>query len=168
MILSGIFGKAAGEITEIYKKKEEIKQIRAQGKVEAEQQKIKLDLEKERARKKIQICKLEAKSRQIETTTKSDNAYDLAVLKASEKTLKDDILVYTILFIVLLHFLEPFIILFNPDFVGINFNIAWDALAKAPRFFEFAMYGILIHSLGLKDVFRMFTTGAIDKLKKKR
>jgi len=42
------------------------------------------------------------------------------------------------------------------------------ALNDTAWWFEFGIVGILVSTLGLKDVLRIFLGGSIDKLKKKR
>ena len=161
-IIGSLLGQAGG----IVSKGQEIKQIKEQGKVDLAQAQIDLKLEEIKAKKNLAISKLQAEANKELTQSNNDSAYDLAALKAAEKSWKDEFVMLSTFMILLLHFVTPIIIIFMPDFVGIDFTPTWKALSLAPWWFEFAICGILVHTLGLKGVLRMFLNGSLNKFKK--
>lgn len=113
----------------------------------------------------VEIARLEGKERRLRERGKADAEYDLQVLRNREGTRMDEFLI--LLFAAI--FAAPFIgaiihsvtcaLGFCTDF-GISAAVqnAWQAHGydSAPWWFEFAMVGILVSTLGLMRVLRLF------------
>lgn len=89
-----------------------------------------------------------AKIQRITSQDNADIAYDLMVLENRKKTYADDVIQLFFLCIIIMHFIpktQPYM------FDG------WAAIDKAPWWFQFGIVGILISTLGLMRIFRMWT-----------
>jgi len=89
-----------------------------------------------------------AEIRRIENQDNADADYDQKVLDNRKYTIMDDLLIIFWLVIFICHFL--------PDYAPIM-AAGWLAIGKAPWCFQFGMLGILVSTLGLMRLFRMYT-----------
>lgn len=86
--------------------------------------------------------------RRIENQDNADSDYDQKVLDNRKYTIMDDILIVFWLAVFLAHFI--------PDYAP-KMAAGWTAIGKAPWWFQFGMLGILVSTLGLMRLFRMYT-----------
>lgn len=78
----------------------------------------------------------------------SDTDYDQKVLDNRRYTFMDEFLILWCISLVTMHFIPA---------TAIYMGKGWDALAKSPWWFQFTMLGIMISTLGLMRLFRMYT-----------
>ena len=96
----------------------------------------------------LKAAKIQAK---IDRTKNQDNAdigYDLQVLKNRALSIMDEILIVFWLVVFSLHFI--------PEYAP-TMKAGWLAIGQAPWWFQFGMLGILVSTLGLMRLFRMWT-----------
>ncbi|MDD9822301.1 MAG: hypothetical protein OXU98_05380 [Gammaproteobacteria bacterium] len=132
------------------------------------------------ARAAVKIAKMERKAKHVQGTLDADSNYDLQVLKNRQGSVFDEVLIGVFCFVFLVPFVAPFIdamfraaacVLGECPPADFSFGFAetiakgWAAhgYARAPWWFEFAMVGILVSTLGLMRVLRLF----IESLKLK-
>lgn len=147
-IIGNLVGSAINSVSEIAKKKQAIKEIKEKGKLSIEQAKVDLNL-----------AKLQAEIKQQETQASNDTNYDMQVLKNRRESLIDEFIIVGFFVIMLLTFIPA---------TQETMAKGWKALNDTAWWFEFGIVGILVSTLGLKDVLRIFIGGSIEKLKKKR
>jgi uncharacterized ion transporter superfamily protein YfcC len=147
-ILGNLLGGVVNTVGDVIKKDQAIKEIKQKGKVSIAQAKIDLA-----------ISKLQAQVKQQETQAANDMSYDMQVLKNRRESIIDDIIIVAFIILVILTFIPAT----QPTMAQ-----GWKALNDTAWWFEFGIVGILVSTLGLKDVLRIFLGGSIDKLKKKR
>ena len=101
------------------------------------------------ARIDLKLTKIKAKIEQTVTTSQQDNDYDTQVLKNRNNTYADE-------FIILVWF-GLFIAHFIPEYAAIMAG-GWKAMgySGAPWWFEFGMVGILVSTLGLMRLFKLW------------
>lgn len=147
-IIGNILGGVVNTVGDVVKKDQAIKEIRQKGKLSLEQAKIDLD-----------VAKLKAQITQQETQAENDMTYDMQVLKNRRESLIDEFIILGFFVIMILTFIPA---------TQATMAEGWRALNNTAWWFEFGIVGILVSTLGLKDVLRIFIGGSIDKLKKKR
>jgi uncharacterized ion transporter superfamily protein YfcC len=147
-IIGNLVGSVVGTVGDVVKKDQQIKEIKAKGKLSIEQAKIDLN-----------VAKLTAQIKQQQAQAQNDMTYDMQVLKNRRESILDDIIVIAYIMIVILTFIPV---------TQATMAAGWEALNDTAWWFEFGIVGILVSTLGLKDVLRIFVGGSIDKLKKKR
>jgi uncharacterized ion transporter superfamily protein YfcC len=147
-ILGNLLGGVVNTVGDVIKKDQAIKEIKQKGKVSIAQAKIDLA-----------ISKLQAQVKQQETQAANDMSYDMQVLKNRRESLIDEFIIVGFFIIMILTFIPA---------TQQTMAKGWQALNDTAWWFEFGIVGILVSTLGLKDVLRIFIGGSIDKLKKKR
>lgn len=147
-IISNLASSVFGTVGDVVKKDQQIKEIKERGKIDIVQGKIDLNL-----------AKLKAQIKQQETQASNDMTYDMQVLKNRRESLIDEFIIFGFLIIWALTFIPS---------TQATMALGWNALNDTAWWFEFGLVGILVSTLGLKDVLRIFVGGSIDKLKKKR
>lgn len=147
-IISNLASSVFGTVGDVVKKDQQIKEIKERGKIDIVQGKIDLNL-----------AKLKAQIKQQETQASNDMTYDMQVLKNRRESLIDEFIIFGFLIIWALTFIPS---------TQATMALGWKALNDTAWWFEFGLVGILVSTLGLKDVLRIFVGGSIDKLKKKR
>ena len=147
-IIGNLVGSAINSVSEITKKKQAIKELKEKGKLSIEQAKVDLSL-----------AKLQAQIKQQETQASNDMNYDMQVLKNRRESLIDEFIILGFFLIMILTFIPA---------TQATMAQGWQALNNTAWWFEFGIVGILVSTLGLKDVLRIFMGGSIEKLKKKR
>ncbi len=147
-IIGNLLGGVVNTVGDVVKKDQAIKEIRQKGKLSLEQAKIDLD-----------VAKLQAQIKQQETQAANDMTYDMQVLKNRRESLIDEFIILGFFVIMILTFIPA---------TQATMAEGWRALNNTAWWFEFGIVGILVSTLGLKDVLRIFIGGSIDKLKKKR
>lgn len=96
----------------------------------------------------LKKARITADIRRIENQDNSDADYDQKVLDNRKYTIMDEVLI--------IFWLTVFIFHFIPDYAA-TMQKGWVAIAKAPWWFQFGMLGILVSTLGLMRLFRMYT-----------
>lgn len=147
-IISNLASSVFGTVGDVVKKDQQIKEIKEKGKIDIVQGKIDLNL-----------AKLKAQIKQQETQASNDMTYDMQVLKNRRESLIDEFIILGFFIIMILTFIPS---------TQATMALGWNALNDTAWWFEFGLVGILVSTLGLKDVLRIFVGGSIDKLKKKR
>ena len=147
-IISNLVGSVVGTVGDVVKKDQQIKEIKEKGKLDIQQAKIDLD-----------VAKLKSQIKQQETQAANDMTYDMQVLKNRRESLIDEFIILGFFLIMILTFIPA---------TQTTMAAGWKALNDTAWWFEFGIVGILVSTLGLKDVLRIFLGGTIDKLKKKR
>lgn len=146
--IGNLLGGVVNTVGDVVKKDQAIKEIKEKGKLSIAQAQIDLDL-----------AKLKSQIKQQETQAANDMTYDMQVLKNRRESLIDEFII--------LGFFVIMILTFIPE-TQATMAEGWRALNNTAWWFEFGIVGILVSTLGLKDVLRIFVGGSIDKLKKKR
>jgi len=96
----------------------------------------------------LKKARLTADIRRIENQDNADADYDQKVLDNRKYTIMDDLLIVFWLGIFIMHFI--------PNYAP-KMAAGWSAIGKAPWWFQFGMLGILVSTLGLMRLFRMYT-----------
>jgi uncharacterized ion transporter superfamily protein YfcC len=146
--IGNLLGGVVNTVGDVVKKDQAIKEIKEKGKLSIAQAQIDLDL-----------AKLKSQIKQQETQAANDMTYDMQVLKNRRESLIDEFII--------LGFFVIMILTFIPE-TQATMAEGWRALNNTAWWFEFGIVGILVSTLGLKDVLRIFIGGSIDKLKKKQ
>jgi hypothetical protein len=119
--------------------------------IDAETRKIKTEGRHKIASAKInlKVAKINAKSKIEDTRATNDISYDMQVLMNRSKSVTDDILLMAFVLLVICHFIPPM----QP-----YMRNGWDAMgySHAPWWLEFGIVGILVSTLGLMGVIRLF------------
>ena len=105
--------------------------------------------EKQKVKQRISEAKALARISRIEANTKADNDLDSLTVAEQKNTWKDE-------FVVLV-FLLPFIGSFIPV-VQESVLAGWEYVSKAPDWYNYVIYGIVISVLGLRRMFTAFVT----------
>jgi uncharacterized ion transporter superfamily protein YfcC len=147
-IIGKLVGSVVGTVGDVVKKDQAIKEIKEKGKLSITQAQIDLD-----------VAKLKAQIKQQQTQAANDMTYDMQVLKNRRESLIDEFIIVGFFIIMILTFIPA---------TQTTMAQGWKALNDTAWWFEFGIVGILVSTLGLKDVLRIFLGGSIDKLKKKR
>lgn len=147
-IIGNLLGGVVNTVGDVVKKDQAIREIKQKGKLSIAQAKIDLA-----------ISKLQAQVKQQETQAENDMSYDMQVLKNRRESLIDEFIIVGFFIIMILTFIPA---------TQATMAQGWKALNDTAWWFEFGIVGILVSTLGLKDVLRIFLGGSIDKLKKKR
>ena len=109
----------------------------------------------------LEVARIDAEIRRQERTDTADIDYDVQVLRNRERSWADEVLIAIFAGI----FILPFVDALQATWTGQRLGLA-DAVADgwkahgydgAPWWFEFAMVGILISTLGLFRLFRMWS-----------
>jgi len=145
-IIGNLLGGVVDTVGDVVKKDQQIKEIKEKGKLSIEQAKIDLN-----------VAKLNAQIKQQQTQTENDMTYDMQVLKNRRESLMDEFIILGFFIIMILTFIPA---------TQATMAEEWKALNDTAWWFEFGIVGILVSTLGLKDVLRIFIGGSIDKLKK--
>ena len=96
----------------------------------------------------LKVAKLNAKAKSYDSQQKNDADYDMRVLDNRNKTVMDEIVIFTWLVIFIMHFVT----------LTQSYMLAgWLAMGYTgvPWWFEFGMVGILVSTLGLMRLFRI-------------
>jgi hypothetical protein len=96
----------------------------------------------------LKAAKVQAKINRITQQDSADSDYDTQVLKNRALSFMDEVLIVFWLIIFVMHFI--------PDY-ALKMSAGWTAINKAPWWFQFGMLGILVSTLGLMRLFRMYT-----------
>jgi hypothetical protein len=96
----------------------------------------------------LKAAKIQAKIDRTKSHDSADISYDLQVLKNRALSIMDEILIVFWLVVFSLHFIPAY---------AATMDKGWQAIAKAPWWFQFGMLGILVSTLGLMRLFRMWT-----------
>lgn len=96
----------------------------------------------------LKKTRLQASIDRLKNQDGEDADYDQKVLDNRRYTLMDDFLILFWLVIFAMHFIPA---------TADEMAKGWIAIAKAPWWFQFGMVGILISTLGLMRLFRMWT-----------
>ena len=96
----------------------------------------------------LKAAKIQAKIDRTKNQDESDISYDLQVLKNRALSIMDEILIVFWLVVFSLHFI--------PEYAP-TMKAGWLAINNAPWWFQFGMLGILVSTLGLMRLFRMWT-----------
>jgi len=147
-IIGNLVGSVVGTVGDVVKKDQQIKEIKEKGKLDIQQAKIDLN-----------VAKLKAQIKQQETQAANDMTYDMQVLKNRRESFIDEFIILGFFIIMILTFIPA---------TQATMAQGWKALNETAWWFEFGIVGILVSTLGLKDVLRIFLGGSIDKLKKKQ
>jgi uncharacterized ion transporter superfamily protein YfcC len=147
-IIGNLLGGVVNTVGDVVKKDQAIKEIKQKGKLSIAQAKIDLA-----------ISKLQAQVKQQQTQAANDMSYDMQVLKNRRESIIDEIIIVAFIILLILTFIPA---------TQATMAKGWQALNDTAWWFEFGIVGILVSTLGLKDVLRIFIGGSIDKLKKKR
>ena len=101
------------------------------------------------AETELKVTKIKAEQTRIQKEADSDVDYDMQVLRNRNKTLMDELLIIVFVGLFLAHFVPSL----QPYMAG-----GWVAMGYegAPWWFEFAIVGILISTLGLFRLFKFF------------
>ncbi|WP_435275708.1 hypothetical protein ACMAZF_01350 [Psychrobium sp. nBUS_13] len=100
------------------------------------------------AESNLKIAKVNAKIQRTKSQDESDISYDMQVLKNRALSYMDEVLIIFWLVVFVLHFI--------PEYAQ-TMQAGWVAINKAPWWFQFGMLGILVSTLGLFKLFRMWT-----------
>jgi len=95
----------------------------------------------------LKKARVRAEIRRTENQDNQDADYDQKVLDNRKYTIMDDLLIVFWLVIFVMHFI--------PDYAP-KMAAGWTAIGKAPWWFQFGMLGILVSTLGLMRLFRMY------------
>ena len=147
-IIGDLVGSVVGTVGDVVKKDQAIKEIKEKGKLDIAQAKVNLD-----------VAKLNAQIKQQQTQAANNMTYDMQVLKNRRESFIDEFIILGFFVIMILTFMPA---------TQATMAEGWRALNNTAWWFEFGIVGILVSTLGLKDVLRIFIGGSIDKLKKKR
>lgn len=147
-IVGNLLGGVVNTVGDVVKRDQQIKKIKEKGKLDIQQAKVDLDL-----------AKLKAQIKQQSTQAHNDMTYDMQVLKNRRESFIDEFIILGFFVIMILTFIPA---------TQATMAAGWKALNDTAWWFEFGIVGILVSTLGLKDVLRIFVGGSIDKLKKKR
>ena len=101
-----------------------------------------------KAESDLKVAKVNAKIQRTKSQDDSDISYDLQVLKNRALSYMDEILIVFWLVIFVLHFIPE---------CAATMQAGWVAINNAPWWFQFGMLGILVSTLGLFKLFRMWT-----------
>lgn len=96
----------------------------------------------------LKKARVTAEIRRTENQDNADADYDQKVLDNRKYTIMDDVLIIFWLTVFVMHFI--------PDYAP-KMAAGWTAIGKAPWWFQFGMLGILVSTLGLMRLFRMYT-----------
>lgn len=96
----------------------------------------------------LKKTRVKAEIKRIESQDNQDADYDQKVLDNRKYTIMDDLLIVFWLVVFLFHFI--------PEYAA-TMQKGWIAIGKAPWWFQFGMLGILVSTLGLMRLFRMYT-----------
>jgi hypothetical protein len=146
-IVGNLLGGVVNTVGDVVKRDQQIKKIKEKGKLDIQQAKVDLDL-----------AKLKAQIKQQATQAHNDMTYDMQVLKNRRESFIDEFIILGFFVIMILTFIPA---------TQATMAEGWKALNDTAWWFEFGIVGILVSTLGLKDVLRIFVGGSIDKLKKK-
>jgi len=132
----GAIGNIASKVTGVMEKKEEFKMLQAENAYKMAE-----------AKGRLALAKVEAEAQMVTSQSQNDANYDMVALKQKEKTIMDEVLAFTILFI----FVGAFIPGLQP-YIFRGFGI----LEETPWFFQFIFIGIFVSTFGLMGLFRAF------------
>ena len=108
----------------------------------------------------LEVARIEAEIRRQERADTADIDYDVQVLRNRERSWADEILIAIFAGIFILPFIDALQATWTGQRLGLAAAVAdgWSAHGYdgAPWWFEFAMVGILISTLGLFRLFRMW------------
>ena len=96
----------------------------------------------------LKKARVTADIKRVENQDTNDTDYDQKVLDNRRYTIMDDILIVFWLIVFIFHFI--------PDYAA-TMKKGWLAINQAPWWFQFGMLGILVSTLGLMRLFRMYT-----------
>ena len=103
------------------------------------------------AQKKVdlQVSKIEAEIKQVAVAATRDNDYDMQVLKNRNNTYADEFIIIVWFALFLLHFVPEYATVMKDGWAAMGYS-------GAPWWFEFGMVGILISTLGLMRLFKLW------------
>ncbi len=114
----------------------------------------------EQKRADLEVARIEAEIRRQERTDTADADYDLQVLRNRERSRADEVLIGIFAGIFILPFVDALQATWSGRRLGLAEAVAagWRAhgYGGAPWWFEFAMVGILVSTLGLFRLVRMW------------
>ena len=125
---------------------------------DAETRKIKVEGSHkiEKAKIDLKVAKLAAKVEKEKRQSENDLSYDMQVLKNRRETIADEAIIFGFILIMVLTFYPN-----TQSYMALG----WKALNDAPWWFEFGIIGILVSTLGLKDVLRTLLGVASNRVK---
>ena len=97
----------------------------------------------------VELAKLDARTKEVANVEDNDTAYDMQVLRNRRDSIIDEIIIVAFLLLFTLHFIpsmQPYMLQ------------GWKAMGYdgVPWWIEFGALGILVSTLGLMRLFRMF------------
>jgi len=106
----------------------------------------------------LKLARLKAKETEISNIEDNDAAYDMQVLKNRSESIIDEFIIVAYFILIALHFvpaMQPYMLQ------------GWKSMGYegVPWWVEFGALGILVSTLGLMRLFRMFTNTPDKKLK---
>ncbi|MBF0444832.1 MAG: hypothetical protein HQL68_04535 [Magnetococcales bacterium] len=121
--------------------------------------KVEAAIELQKAKQNFEIVKWTTKAERLQTEATRDNDYDMQVLKNRDGTIADELLIIVFIGVFLAHFVP---------YTQPNMLSGWKAMGYegAPLWFEFAILGILVSTLGLMRFFKIFFQGVRAKFQK--
>ena len=142
----GMIAGLAGEIIGRYQARKKAKQAAA------------ARIEEKRA--DLEVARIDAEIRRQERTDTADIDYDIQVLRNRERSRADEVLIAIFAGIFILPFVDALQATWSGKLLGLAGAVAdgWRAHGYdgAPWWFEFAMVGILVSTLGLFRLLRMW------------
>ena len=113
------------------------------------------------AKVELEVTKIKAEIEQVTISATRDSDYDMQVLKNRNNTYADEfiILVWFVLF--LLHFVPEYATVMAQGWAAMGYK-------GAPWWFEFGMVGILISTLGLMRLFKLWISNFKHDTKNKQ
>jgi hypothetical protein len=96
----------------------------------------------------LKKARIKAEIKRIENQDNKDADYDQKVLDNRKYTIMDDVLIIFWFVVFTLHFVKGYALIMKDG---------WLAIGNAPWWFQFGMLGILVSTLGLMRLFRMYT-----------
>ena len=147
MIGLGVIANLAGNVIGKYQARKKAKQASAARIAEAETD--------------LKVTKIEAEISRAKRMDSADADYDIQVLRNRERSWADEVLIVIFMWIFILPFVDAVLATWTGETLGLAKAVGagWRAHGYdgAPWWFEFAMVGILISTLGLFRLFRLWT-----------
>ena len=153
-IIGKFFGTLATSVSAGYQSKKQTEQERIKAAKDRELARLDNKTKIIQAKGELTLARINAKREQVEKSEKNDKDYDMQVLRNRNNTWADEALIVM------------WIIVFAAHFVPHTQNYmagGWAAMGynTAPWWFEFGMVGILVSTLGLMRLLRIF----VDRFK---
>lgn len=142
-----VIGTIAAPIVGIFQTDAETKQIEKEGTLKLKKAKIRL----KQAKVEAKIADQEARSKHALAQQGNDISYDMQVLRNRATSWLDELIVSAFVLLIALHFIPAT----QPYMASGWRSMGYDS---APWWLEFAILGILVSTLGLMGVLRVFVS----------